>query len=121
MERMKTMKYWLLAAVLVTSSCYAHARGMRIIDSTPDIAVDAATSIDIVIPGGLADYVFIQNDCVAPVYFGFQPALSATPNLLMHPSTHGIVFAERLRITTLRASSSHDVINCTVTVIFGRE
>ena len=68
---------WPLAFFAIVGVAFS-ADPYTVIPSTPDISVGASSTVDVVIPGGRADFFAIKNDCSSTLYFSIYRSTTTT-------------------------------------------
>lgn len=120
------MKYLLSVAVLAAFSLPAFAQ--TIIPTTPDISIGNTSTVDVVIPGGRANYVAVKNDCTDVVYFDLGGALGNKTSSTQDERDFGLrlgsgeSFSGSFKLAgSFEASASSGASgSCTFTVVLGR-
>ena len=111
---------WVAAFLFIVGTAFS-AEPFTAIPTTPDISVGASSTVDVIIPGGRADFFAIKNDCSDSVYFSIYRSSTTVENDYFLRLDSGEAFDADMIVFGIGASAAAgNTSTCTFTIMLGR-
>ncbi len=111
---------WVAAFLFIVGTAFS-AEPFTASPTTPDISVGASSTVDVIIPGGRADFFAIKNDCSESVYFSIYRSSTTVENDYFLRLDSGEAFDADMIVRGIGASAAvGNSSTCTFTLMLGR-
>ncbi|KKM87889.1 hypothetical protein LCGC14_1264330 [marine sediment metagenome] len=111
---------WPLAFFLIIGVAFS-AEPFTVIPTTVDISVGASSTVDVIIPGGRADFFAIKNDCSSTLYFSiYRSSTTTESDYFLRLDTNESFTADMIVFGIGASAAVGNTASCAFTLILGR-
>ena len=119
-KRLLAFFLWPLAFLVIVGTAFS-AEPFTAIPTTPDISVGASSTVDVIIPGGRADFFAIKNDCSDSVYFSIYRSSTTVENdYFLRLDANEAFDADMIVFGIGASAAAGNSSTCTFTLMLGR-
>ena len=122
LDRKKLLAFflWPLAFLAIVGVAFS-AEPFTVIPTTTDISVGASSTVDVIIPGGRADFFAIKNDCSSTLYFSiYRSSTTTESDYFLRLDTNESFTADMIVFGIGASAASGNSAACAFTLILGR-